>query len=76
MKREKEQSWKTQNSGPCLFNGGKKVFTTDAGMIEFHMQKTSAGCLASYTKQLTRKKSQIQTELKLKLSEEDKAVNP
>ena len=38
---EKEQSWRTQNSVPCLFNKGKKVFsTTDAGTIEFHMQKT------------------------------------
>lgn len=65
---EKEQSWRTQNSEPHPFDGGKKkvLSITDAGTIEFHLQKTSARCLLRpYTKKLTRKKSQIQIELKL-----------
>ena len=57
----------------------KKVFsTTDAGTIEFHMQKTSAGCLLRpYTKKINLKEITDSNRAKtVKLPEENKAVNP
>ena len=65
---EKEQSWRTQNSVPCLFNGGKKKSSLlqMLGQLNSTCKRLQQDASLDHTqKKLTRKKSQIQIELKL-----------